>query len=83
MKDVVDKLTVKIITNYTIQQRVQKNLRVGMKFIDEAFKYLKENVPDYKDNKYYETRGILKRTIEKNKIISKIYCAIYHKLKSR
>ena len=83
MKDVVDKLTVKILTNYTIQQRVQKNLRVGMKFIDEAFKYLKENVPDYKDNKYYETRGILKRTIEKNKIISKIYCAIYHKLKSR
>ena len=76
-KEVVDKLTVRIITNYTIQQRNQKVKKVGMKFIDEAFEYLKKEVPDYKHNKYYETRGIIRRTIEKNKLLSKIYCKMY------
>lgn len=77
VKEVVDKLTVRIITNYTIQQRNQKVKKVGMKFIDEAFNYLKKEVPDYKHNKYYETRGIIRRTIEKNKQLSKIYCKMY------
>ena len=66
-----------MITNYTIQQRVQKNINTGMKFIDEAFAYLKKEVPDYKDNKYYQTRGFLKRTIEKNKLLTKIYCKLF------
>lgn len=78
IQETVKKLIVRIITNYTIQQRNQKNIKIGMHFIDDAFDYLKTYVPDYKDNKYYETRGFLRRTIEKNKIISKIYCRIYH-----
>ena len=78
IQETVKKLIVRIITNYTIQQRNQKNIKIGMRFIDDAFDYLKTYVPDYKDNKYYETRGFLRRTIEKNKIISKIYCRIYH-----
>lgn len=77
MKESLDKLTVRTITNYTIQQRNQQDKRVGMEFIDTAFNYLKKEVPDFKDNKYYETRGILKRTIEKSKILSKIYCQLY------
>ena len=81
MEDVVNKLTVRTFTNYTIQQRVQKDLKVGMKFIDEAFSYMKKNIPDYKNNKYYETRGILRRTIEKNKFITKGYCSIYNLLR--
>ena len=31
-----------------------------MKFIDEAFDYLEKEVPDYKNNKYYEKRSLLK-----------------------
>ena len=81
MEDVVNKLTVRTFTNYTIQQRVQKDIKVGMKFIDEAFSYMKKNIPDYKNNKYYETRGILRRTIEKNKFITKVYCSIYNLLR--
>ena len=81
MEDVVNKLTVRTITNYTIQQRVQKDLKVGMKFIDAAFSYMKKNIPNYKNNKYYETRGILRRTIEKNKFITKVYCSIYNLLR--
>ena len=81
MEDVVNKLTVRTLTNYTIQQRVQKDIKVGMKFIDEAFSYMKKNIPNYKNNKYYETRGILRRTIEKNKFITKVYCSIYNLLR--
>ena len=77
INDVVDKLTVRIITNYTIQQRNQKDKKVGMEFIDTAFAYLKKEVPDFKNNKYYENRSFLKKTIEKNKILSKIYCLLY------
>ncbi len=77
IKEELDKLTVKIITNYTIQQRVQKDKKIGMEFIDKAFEYMEKEVPDYKDNKYYEDRGLLKRTIEKNKILSKLYCKLY------
>ena len=68
-----------IITNFTIQQRVQEDKTLAMEFIDHAFEYLRINVPDYKNNKYYETRTLLKRTIEKNKLLTKIYCKLYRK----
>jgi hypothetical protein len=77
IKEELDKLTVRMITNYTIQQRMQEDKSVSMKFIDEAFEYLKKEIPDYKNNKYYEHRGILRRTIEKNKTLTKIYCIMY------
>ena len=77
LKEKIDKLTVRILTNYTIQQRVQKDKKVGMEFIEEAFSYLKKEVPDYKDNKYYEGRGLLRRTVEKNKTFTKLYCKLY------
>ncbi len=77
LKEKIDKLTVRIITNYTIQQRMQKDKKIAQKFINEAFLYLKENVPDYKDNKYYANRGFLRRTIEKNKTLTQLYCLLY------
>ena len=80
-KEDVDKLTIKILTNYTIQQRYQINIKDAYKFIDDVFNYLKKEIPDYKNNKYYKNRSFLKRTIEKNKTLTKIYCYIY-KLKN-
>lgn len=77
LKEKIDELTVRIITNYTIQQRNQKDKKTAIKFIDKAFDYLKKEVPDYKNNKYYENRGIIKRTIEKNKLLTKIYVKLY------
>lgn len=77
--ETVDKLSVRILTNYTIQQRVQKDKEVGIKFIDKAFQYMKENIPDYKDNKYYKNRGFLRRTIEKSRILTIMYIHMYHK----
>lgn len=78
LKDKIDKLTVRIITNYTIQQRNQKDKKVAISFIDKAFDYLEKEVPDYKKNKYYENRGI-KKIIEKNKTLTKIYCNFYRR----
>lgn len=78
-KESIDKWTVWIITNFTIQQRVQKSKQTALAFIDHAFEYLEKNIPDYKKNKYYQNRGILKRTIEKNKLLTKIYCSLYRR----
>ncbi len=78
LKEELDNLTVRIVTNYTIQQRMQKDKEIGMEFIDKAFAYLKKEVPDYKSNKYYPGRGI-KRIIEKNKTLTKLYCRIYRR----
>ena len=36
-------------------------------------------IPDYKKNKYFKNRSILKRTIEKSKFLTKLYCKIYKK----
>ena len=76
LKDKIDKLTVRIISNYTIQQRNQKDKKIGLEFIDKAFSYLKKEVPDYKDNKYYQNRG-KRRIIEKSKILTKLYIKLY------
>ena len=80
-KNELNKLIVRKITTYTISQRTQKNKSLINKFIDEAFIYLKNNVKDYKCNKYYQNRSILKRTIEKNKFLTKTYCKIYKLIK--
>lgn len=79
----IKKLIVRKITTYTVSQRSQKNKKLINKFINEAFIYLKKNVPDYKNNKYYENRSFLKRTIEKNKTLTKIYCKIYKLIKAK
>lgn len=81
MKDSVDKLTVKILTNYTIQQRYQSDKKLAMKFIDEVFKYLEKEIPDYKNNKYYSGRSFVKRTIEKSKTLTKVYIQLYRTIK--
>ncbi len=81
IKETVDKLTVQILTNYTIQQRYQSDKNIAMKFIDSAFDYLSENVPDYKNNKYYSGRSFAKRTVEKSKTLTKVYIQLYRTVK--
>lgn len=80
-KEELNKLIVRKITTYTVSQRTQKDKKTANRFIDEAFKYLRHNVPDYKNKKYYLTRTFTKRTIEKNKFFTKIYCDFYKIIK--
>ena len=79
----LDELTVSVLLNYTIQQRYQIDKDAQSKFIDEAFKYLNDNNIDYRHSEYIKNRSFLKRLIEKNKFITKIYCKIYRMLKTR
>lgn len=80
-KESLNRWIVWIVTNFTIQQRNQEDIHIAMNFIDHAFNYLKVIVPDYKNNKYYEGRGI-KKLIEKSRLLTKIYVRLY-KIKSK
>ena len=77
--EILDTLTVSILMNYNIQQRVQKDWLVGKRFINESFTYLEKNIPNYKKNSYFKSRGMLKSFIEKNKAITLLYCRIYRR----
>lgn len=78
----LDELTVSVLLNYTIQQRYQIDKDTQSKFIDDAFKYLNDNNIDYKHSEYIKNRTLFKRTIEKSKNLTKIYCYLYRKLKN-
>ena len=79
----LNKLIIKQITTYTVSQRTQTNKKIANKFINEAFKYLKMNVPDYKNSKYYKDRSFIKKSIEKNKALTKMYCKLYKLIKTK
>lgn len=76
LKENVDILSVNIITNYTIQQRYQQNKKIRNSFINTCFKYMKNNIPNYKNKKYYKGKGYLRRKIESSKLLTKIYCKL-------
>lgn len=82
-KPYISSLIIKTLTNYTIQQRYQNNISIRNKFIEEAFIYMKKYDNNFKNNNYFKTRNILKRTIEKNKVLTKNYCNIYNLYKKR
>lgn len=65
------------ITNYTIQQRYQQDKKTRNEFIDEAFIFLNENFKNWKKCSYLKKRTLLKKIIEKNKTLTKIYCAMF------
>ena len=75
----VDKLTIRILINYNIQQRYQINKKIAIKFIDNSFDYLRKNVPNYKNNSYFKERNMIKSIIEKSKTLTKFYCLIYRR----
>lgn len=79
MKEEIDYYIVSMLMNYNIQQRNQKDKKIGMKFIDESFDYLNKYVPNYRNNKYFKKRSKVKGFIEKHKNVSKIYCRLYIK----
>ena len=82
-KNTINKLTVKMLTNYTIQQRYQKDKSLREKFINDVFDFFEKEIPDYKRNLYYKDRGFLRRTIEKSRKLSLMYCNIYAKFKNK
>lgn len=74
--DEIEYYFVKILTNYIIQQRCQIKYKDSLLFIDKAYYFLDNRFPNWKKNKYYK-KNIIKKLIECNKWMAKIYVIIY------
>ena len=77
--DIKDFVEAYIITNlfrYTLQQKYQEDKLLKNKFIDEVFNYLNDSFPNWKKNKIWKKRNCIKRLIESNKTLTKLYCKI-------
>ena len=77
IKVYLEALVIKMLFRYTLQQKYQKDEHVKNKFIDEAFLYLNNNFPGWKENEIWRKRNFLKRMIEKNKVLTKVYCKFF------
>lgn len=69
-------LNIRTLFRYTLQQKKQKDNNVKYEFVNQAFKYLDKNFPNWRKNKIYKKRNILKRTIEQSKLLTKLYIRI-------
>lgn len=74
-------LVIRVVCNYNIQQRYQKKIKLSNRFINEGFKYMKKIDKDYKNNIYFKSRSKMRAIIERNKVLTKVYCAMYIILK--
>lgn len=70
----VEYLNIRTLFRYTLQQKYQKDKKVAKKFIDEVFSYLYNEFPDWKNNKIWKQRNFIKKLIESNKLLTKLYC---------
>ena len=62
---------------YTLQQKNQKDKKLASRFIDEVFEFLDSNFPCWRNNEIWKKRSFLKRKIEGNKTLTKIYCKVF------
>ena len=76
IKDEVEYLSIRTLLRYTLQQKMQSDKRLANKFIDDVFNYLNSEFPNWKKNKIFKKRNMLKRTIESSKLLTKIYCRL-------
>lgn len=79
IKYYVEAWAVRNLFRYTIQQKYQKDKLVKNNFIDVVFNYLNENFPNWRKNKIWKNRSFLKRTVESNKTLTKLYCSLFNK----
>lgn len=78
-KENIENLYVNILTTYSLKMRNVKDKKIRNKFIDKAYEKLNTNFPKWKKSDYLKNRNILKRIIQKNKNLVKIYTSIYSK----
>lgn len=70
-------LNIRTLFRYTLQQKNQNDKKLANKFIDEVFTFLNSEFPDWKHNEIWKKRSKLKRIIEGNKTLTKIYCKVF------
>ena len=76
IKEELEYLNIRTLLRYTLQQKNQKDKKIANKFIDDAFNFLNGEFPNWKKNKYFRKRNVLKRLIETSKLLTKIYVRI-------
>lgn len=76
VKDYVEAMTIRNLFRYTLQQRYQKDKKLANGFIDDVFTFLNEEFPNWKQNKIWKKRNILKRMVEQSKLLTKLYVSI-------
>lgn len=77
IKEYVEAMTIRNLFRYTLQQKYQKDKKIKDKFINEVFIFLKKEFPNWRHNKIWKERNFLKRMIESNKLLTKIYCSLF------
>lgn len=77
ISEYVEVFIVRNIFRYTLQQKYQKDKRLCDKFINDAFSYLDSNFPNWRKNRLWKQRTFVKRFIESNKFLTKVYCHIF------
>lgn len=77
LKKEIDFLIIDKTTNYMLQQRKQKNKKLRRKFINSGYKFLDDNIKNWKNNKYYKETSLFKRFIKNHKLILRGYCFVY------
>lgn len=77
LKDELNFLIIDKVTNYMLQQRVQKDKLLRNRFINAGYNFLNTKVIGWKNNKYYKKTSFMKRIIKNNKFMMKAYCNTY------
>lgn len=75
-KKELDYFIIKTCLLYATKQKYQKDKKIKYDFINFAYDYINNNIKDYKNNKYFNDCSFLKRTIQKNKLLLKVYCSL-------
>lgn len=83
LRDELDYVIIDKVTTYMLQQRVQKDNKLRIEFINAGYAFLNKNIKNWRGNKYYKKTNFLKRIIKNNKKILKIYCNIYAFIKRK
>lgn len=76
-------IAVMILTDYTIQQKYISGRKERSRFIDEAFDILDRLNKNWRKSSYLDKFSSYKRVIKTNRLLTKIYCSLYHYLKCR
>jgi len=76
-KEKLEDLYTSTLTTYALKMRYIKDDKLRKDFINKTYSELNINYPNWKKSNYIQTRNILKRIVEKNKILVKIYTKIY------
>lgn len=83
LKEEVNYVVIDKVTTYMLQQSAQKDKKLRNEFISAGYKFLDENIKNWKNNKYYKKTSFCKRIIKNNPKSLRRYCALHSLFKRK